>query len=192
VASVPEEMRPLGQGRMPSLSAGGRSRVPLYAVMLRNKAKCRLQGNDGCPQHSIVPVSMLSVLTPLLFGFWRQRIGSRGITPADDSGTAFKRNWPLGLRTGAPDNYQADSSRQRAVMSGALLCATLSGWGATAITLPDDSYAYIYLSRGSGRQFNAGDAAKGRDEKRLSFSHDEGAEGALFVRHPNHVNHPTR
>ncbi|MDY0997901.1 pirin family protein [Pantoea agglomerans] len=63
------------------------------------------------------------------------------------------------------------------------------------ITLPDDRYAYIHVARGSvrvnGLQFSAGDGARVRNEKTLSFSHGEGAEVLLFDLRPNEVNHPT-
>jgi redox-sensitive bicupin YhaK (pirin superfamily) len=52
------------------------------------------------------------------------------------------------------------------------------------------------VARGSvrvnGLQFNAGDGARVRHEKTLSFSHGEGAEVLLFDLRPNEVNHPTR
>lgn len=58
------------------------------------------------------------------------------------------------------------------------------------------SLTYIHVARGSvrvnGLQFNAGDGARVRNEKTLSFSHRDGAEVLLFNLRPNEVNHPTR
>ncbi|MDU7869175.1 MAG: quercetin 2,3-dioxygenase, partial [Pantoea sp.] len=64
------------------------------------------------------------------------------------------------------------------------------------LTLPDDRYAYIHVARGSitvnGLQFNAGDGARVRDEKTLTFSGGNDAEVLVFDLRPNEVNHPTR
>jgi redox-sensitive bicupin YhaK (pirin superfamily) len=64
------------------------------------------------------------------------------------------------------------------------------------LTLPDNRYAYIHVARGSisvnGMKFKAGDGARVRDEKTLTFNQGEEAEVLLFDLRPIEVNQPTR
>lgn len=64
------------------------------------------------------------------------------------------------------------------------------------LTLDDNRYAYIHVARGSvtvnGIAFNAGDGARVRDEKTLTFSGGDAAEVLVFDLRPLEVNHPTR
>lgn len=64
------------------------------------------------------------------------------------------------------------------------------------ITLDDDRYAYIHVARGNvtvnGVTFKAGDGARVRHEKTLTFSAGEAAEVLLFDLRPLEVNHPSR
>ncbi|MEM6162599.1 pirin family protein [Erwinia sp. P6884] len=63
-------------------------------------------------------------------------------------------------------------------------------------TLDEERYAYIHVARGevtvNGVTFKAGDGARVRNERELSFSAGKDAEVLLFDLRPVEVNRPTR
>lgn len=64
------------------------------------------------------------------------------------------------------------------------------------VTLPEDRYAYIHVASGSitvnGIEFKAGDGARVRNERTLTFTNGQDAEVLLFDLRPVEVNQPTR
>ena len=98
------------------------------------------------------------------------------------------------LRLIISPNGEADSLRIRQDVK--IYAGLFSGNEQDTITLDENRYAYIHVARGSvmvnGIAFNAGDGARVRDEKTLTFSGGDNAEVLFFDLRPLEVNHPTR